>query len=250
MGITINVRKPEPGLLHLVDNFWRLHNPSGEEKDVVVLPDGKIDLLLLSSVHTPFQVVLRGLDAAYDQTTVAPQSTVFAISFNPLATEYLFESPVALLLNTGQLLPEGFWEFTRNDLDDFEKFCGKASRKIETLLAQQQIDARKQKLFELIFASNGNASVQELAAHVHWGSRQINRYFNQQFGLSLKTYCNIIRFRSSFEHLKKGKLFPEENFADQSHFIKQIKQFSGVSPGKLAQNKDDRFVQFSALPPK
>jgi AraC-like DNA-binding protein len=92
-------------------------------------------------------------------------------------------------------------------------------------------------------------TVTELSEKVSWSSRQINRYFNQQFGLSLKAYCGILRFRASFPNIKEGKLFPEQNFSDQSHFIKEVRKLAGVSPKELMKNKNDRFIQFSALTP-
>jgi AraC-like DNA-binding protein len=90
-------------------------------------------------------------------------------------------------------------------------------------------------------------SVQLLSERVHWSSRQINRYFHQQFGLSLKAYCNILRFRASLEHIVRGKLFPELNFSDQTHFIKEIKRLSGVVPKELSKNENDRFVLLTVL---
>jgi len=128
-------------------------------------------------------------------------------------------------------------------------FCKKASAKIDSLLIKE-IDLRKQKLFNLIYESNGAMSVKELSEQSHWSSRQINRYFNQYFGLSLKAYCSILRFRASLEHIAKGKLFPEENFSDQTHFIKEIKKISGSLPKELFQNKNDRFILLSALSTK
>jgi AraC-like DNA-binding protein len=109
------------------------------------------------------------------------------------------------------------------------------------------MDERKRDLFRLIYASNGEMSVKELSEKVFWTSRQINRYFNRQLGLSLKAYCNILRFRTSVEHIAKGKLFPELDFADQTHFIREIKKFSGVAPKELSKNKNDRFVLLSVL---
>ncbi|HEY2349392.1 MAG TPA: AraC family transcriptional regulator, partial [Puia sp.] len=76
------------------------------------------------------------------------------------------------------------------------------------------------------------------------------RYFNQQFGISMKAFCNILRFRASFQHLKDGKLYPEQNFTDQNHFIKEVKKFSGVVPKDLSKNKNDRFILLSAMPKK
>src|SRR5690606_3245992 len=135
-------------------------------------------------------------------------------------------------------LQEGFWDFHKNDLNDFGVFQKKASQKIQSLVPER-IDDRKRQLFELIYDYKGELTVQELSEKVYWDSRQINRYFNQRFGVSLKTYCNIIRFRSSFQNIKEGKLFPEQKFADQSHFIKEIKKHSGVSPKELNKNIKD-----------
>jgi AraC-like DNA-binding protein len=116
-----------------------------------------------------------------------------------------------------------------------------------TLDAATSIDLRKKKLFDLVYATNGAISIQEISDEAGWSSRQINRYFNKAFGMSLKSYCNILRYRSTFDQLKKGKLSPERDFSDQAHFIREVKKFSGVTPKQLAQNKNDRFIQFSTL---
>ncbi len=170
-------------------------------------------------------------------------STFFAINFNPIAVEYVLRHSVSGILNTGRMLPNNFWGFNADDLNDFDMFCEKASQKIQTLLPKE-IDERKRKLFEWIFASNGEISVKELSEKLFWSERKINQYFNQQFGLSLKAYCNILRFQASLSHIKEGKLFPQLDYYDQSHFIKEIKKFSGVSPKELFKNQNDRFLQF------
>jgi hypothetical protein len=51
-------------------------------------------------------------------------------------------------------------------------------------------------------------------------------------------------FQASLSHIKEGKLFPQLNYYDQSHFIKEIKKFSGVSPKELFKNQNDRFYNF------
>jgi AraC-like DNA-binding protein len=90
-------------------------------------------------------------------------------------------------------------------------------------------------------------TVKELSENVYWSSRQINRYFNDKFGISLKKFCTILRFKASFQHIKEGKLFPEQNFADQAHFIREVKKLTGFTPKELCKNQNDRFVQFSTL---
>jgi AraC-like DNA-binding protein len=178
--------KPDKSIADFVESFWLLVNHSDHDKEVVVLPDGRIDLFFSQSATEPFHITLSGLETRPDKTTLAAQTTIFAISFKLLSSEYIFQQPVAGLLDKAAYLPADFWNFHENDLKDFDLFCKKASQNIKTLLPTD-IDKRKQNLFELIYSSEGAMTVKELSEKVFWSSRQINRYFNQQFGLSLKT---------------------------------------------------------------
>jgi AraC-like DNA-binding protein len=241
-------QKPDSSLSDYIESFWMLDNPS-ENKEVILLPDGRIDLIFSQSAKEPFDVVLLGIGTHPEQIVIAEKTKIFAVSFNLLATEYILHQSVSELLNSAKVLPIDFWNFNVDDLNDFEKFCEKISLKIKQELTQK-IDERKLKLFDLIYSAKGSLTVKELSEKVIWSERQINRYFNQQFGISLKSYCGILRFRASFQHIKEGKLFPEQNFTDQSHFIKEIKKLSGFLPKELNQNKNDRFIQFSVLPEK
>ena len=245
-NLTFKLIKPDTSLSHIVESFWLLHNPSDSDKELVIVPDGRVDLTLSQSATEPFHIILSGLETYPQPAMLKAKTLMFAISFKLLTTEYVFQNTISKFLNNAKHLPADFWNFSANDLSDFDLFCTKASQKIGSLLPQE-IDNRKEKLFDLIYSSKGEMNVKELSEKVFWSSRQINRYFNQQFGLSLKAYCNILRFRASLEHIAQGKLFPQLNFTDQSHFIKEIKKFSGVAPKELLKNKNDRFIQFSAL---
>lgn len=239
--------KPVEELSDFVESFWMLTNQSNEEKETVGLPDGRVDLILSRSVTEPFSIVLIGIGTQQHlHGNILANSTIFAVSFTPLGIEYLFQNSIADIIDYARTLPKNFWDFEENDLDDFDKFYQKTKRKIHELLPVE-IDERKRKLFKLIYASNGEMSVKELSEKVYWSSRQINRYFNQQFGLSLKAYCDILRFRASLNHIAQGKLFPELNFADQNHFIKEIKKYAGVTPKELSKNEKNKFILLSTL---
>ncbi|HEY5461789.1 MAG TPA: AraC family transcriptional regulator [Hanamia sp.] len=241
--------KPPNELNEFVESFWMLSNYSDEEHQIVILPDGRFDIIFSLRGSKKFQAIIKGLDTLPEQRTIPPKTIFFAVSFKLLAIEYLLEEKVDSLLNEGIRLPTGFWEITKNDLKDFNTFCEKVSGKMVSLI-KPGIDNRKQNLFDLIYASNGTLSVKELSEKVFWSSRQINRYFNQTFGISLKAYCNIFRFKSSLHDIKNGELFPTLNFADQTHFIKEVKKMSGVTPKDLSKNKNDRFILLSSMPKK
>lgn len=234
--------RPALELEGYVDRFSSLQNLSNKS-DGIIIPNGRIDIVFCKTIENQFEVTLMGLETKPKSMPKQQIASFFAISFNPLAIEYILKHSIADILNSGKILPNDFWGFAIEDLNDFNKFCDKASKKITSLLPDK-VDERKEKLFELIFSSNGEMSIKELSQRVFWSERQINRYFNQQLGISLKAYCNILRFQASLPHIKNGQLSPQLNFTDQSHFIKEIKKLSGASPKELFKNENDRFLQF------
>lgn len=238
--------QPEGPIADFVESIGMFHNPSDNPKEVVLLPDGRIDLFFMRSGSGSFQPLLVGLETAAEQRIIPAKILAYTISFKPLAVEYILQTTIAGFLNSAISLPDDFWGFRDEDLKDFDTFHKWATQKISDHLPGK-MDERKRRLFNLIYMSKGEMSVKELSESVSWSSRQINRYFAAQLGLSLKSYCDILRFRTSLEHISQGKLFPELNFADQSHFIKKIRKFSGVVPKELSKNENDRFILLSVL---
>ena len=238
--------EPNESLADFVENIGMFHNPSNDPMEVVLMPDGRIDLFFMKTESEPFEITLIGLENVPEQQIIPANALAFKISFKPLGAEYLLQTSIADILNSAKVLPNNFWEFTADDVKDFEAFHSKIAKKLQELLPAK-IDERKRKLFKLVYESNGEIKIQQLSEEIFWSSREINRYFNKQFGLSLNAFCKILRFKASLEHIAKGRLFPELNFTDQTHFIKEIKKFSGVVPSELLKNKDDRFILLSVL---
>lgn len=238
--------EPDESLLDFVENIGMFENKSDTPMEVVLMPDGRIDLFFMQSESKAFQITLIGLENVPEQQIIPANTLAFKISFKPLGAEYLLQTSIADILNSAKILPEDFWNMTNDDLKNFDAFHAKISKKLKELLPKET-DERKRKLFKLVYASNGEIKIKELSEKILWSSREINRYFNKQFGLSLNAFCKILRFKASLEHIAKGKLFPELNFTDQTHFIKEIKKFSGVVPSELLKNKNDRFILLSVL---
>lgn len=247
--IEYKITKPSLFISDFVESFWMVANLSDKEKEVVVLPDGRIDISFSFYGTNILRTRLTGLSTEPMKVMFPANTVIFAVSLNLLAIEYLLNKSVSNLVNGATQFPEDFLDIQPDDLHDFDFFCEKVTNKINERL-MTKIDDRKRKLFKILYFSNGSLSVKEIAEEVFWSTRQINRYFNETFGIALKTYCKILRFRASFIHIKDGKLFPEQNFADQAHFIKEVKKLSGVSPKVLFKNNNDRFIHFTTLPQK
>lgn len=246
-GIEYRELKPGPELSDFVESFWMLTNTTDEEKPIVLVPDGRIDLSF--SLTAPYELTLLGLESEAGQAILLPNTKMFSVSFNLLAMEHFFDRKFPTLFGAAYRLPPDYFGITSEEFNDFDTFCKKLSTQFLKKL-NREADPRHKKLFDLIYSSNGSTSIHEISETLHWTSRQINRYFNDWFGISLKAYCTILRFRASFQQIKEGKLFPEENFTDQAHFIKNVKKFAGVTPKELKKNENDRFIQFSTLKKK
>ncbi|WP_313581176.1 AraC family transcriptional regulator [Chishuiella sp.] len=249
LEINYEIKQPDESISDFVESFWFIKNNSSKDKEIVIMPDGRVDFTISRSSKDNFRIVRSGLETYPQTVTLQANTIIFAISFKLLSIEYIFHDSIANIIDDATYLPVNFWNFKEEDLNDFNSFCKKSISKIKEHLPEK-IDNRKEKLFKLIYDNNGEISIKELSEEVSWSERQINRYFNQRFGISLKKYNKILRFKASFEHIKKGKLFPQQNFTDQSHFIKEVKKLAGVSPKELKKNENDRFIQFSVIPLK
>jgi len=235
--------KPDDGLSLIVDVFWRLSNPTDQAREIIILPDGRIDILFTAGDQG--MTTLHGLGLSAEKAELAPFSTMFGVSFKFLAVECLFSQFKPLAPNKVLQLPSDFFPQVI-DCSNLEKFKDLASRKILENLVPAS-DERIMRLAEFLFEMGDELSIKQLTENLGISGRQLNRYFQSYLGISLKTYLSILRFRRSFGQLKAGKFFPEQHYCDQSHFIRQIKKYAGVIPKELHKNENDRFIQFSTL---
>lgn len=235
---------PHPNISNFVQLFWQLDNTSTEEKRHTVLPDGYFDLIIKILDNKIIEISLYGIWTKQIEVVVPSNNTVLGVTLKPIAAEYIFKDNIANIVNDFKILDTNFWNITQLPFLDFDnfilEFTSKISKEIKT-------DNRKIEIFDLLFNSSGAMTVEELSKNIFWSSRQINRYFNTQFGFSLKTYANILRCSASYTNIWKGELSPSVHFYDQSHFIKEIKRYTGSIPSELHQNENDRFLQFYIL---
>ena len=68
--------------------------------------------------------------------------------------------------------------------------------------------------------------------------RQLRRLFEYYIGDTAKTFSKVVRFQNilrakpSSQSLRQNKLFFDVGYYDQAHFVKEFKNFYGVTPSK------------------
>lgn len=84
--------------------------------------------------------------------------------------------------------------------------------------------------------STGAQSVDEVCDKVFVGKRQLQRAFLDCIGVSPKKYGRVVRFNSAYNFVQQypkatwTDITYQFGYADQSHFIRDFKQFAGENP--------------------
>jgi len=102
------------------------------------------------------------------------------------------------------------------------------------------LDYKIQQAIQLIIDNNGSLEIQQLNKALHITERTFERRFLTQVGVSPKQFSQIIRFQQSLNQLmdkdydKLTDIVYNNGFADQSHFIRVFKAFTGKTPKQFS----------------
>jgi len=120
-------------------------------------------------------------------------------------------------------------ENIRNLLDEY--FLDKINE------AQFDDDNRLYDALDAILTNFGMINI-ETDIQTGFSPRQLRRVFNHYVGTTPKFFSKVVRFQNilkakpSKQSLRQNKLFYDVGYFDQSHFIKEFKNFYGVTPSK------------------
>jgi AraC-like DNA-binding protein len=243
---------------HVFDDGMQVKEPPVQR----CLPLGSVELIVQVAGKPCFihhkgswemssSIYFAGLhtDTEYWKTSV--NTPMFSIRLKPEGLLQLFNFPSAVLVN---------------QVADAKAIIGKAATQLcdemlgisdtslligiaERFLTQRLLNSRDNRDYvaeacRLIRQSQASLSVEALSRTLYVSKRQLERCFKQQFGTSPKTYQQIIRFRNAYRYalgigisdVSWADVSYESGYADQSHFIRDFKKFSGHIPSRLGHH--------------
>jgi AraC-like DNA-binding protein len=257
---------PAPDVLkHDVDCF-RISQHSGEGTAIHVAPKAVPGIVFqhdngqsaLENIVTPSHVTPTPtlfLYGAVAEPSVmhfkAGSYTSIQVVMKPGALNSLFGLNAAALAHE----PADLNDFAGNDLN-LQLMEARNNRKRVSLLThfllkQLQRQRNRDRLVEeslrLIHCYHGAVSVKGLREHLNLSERQFERRFSQTVGLSPQVYIRVARFNEAIRLIKTGRYEKLTDIAhalcyyDQSHFIRDIKTFSGLTPKELSLKTGDSY---------
>jgi AraC-like DNA-binding protein len=108
------------------------------------------------------------------------------------------------------------------------------------VLKKDLLDFKIRQAIQIIIDNKGQISIGDLCAQLKIAERSFERRFLAQVGVSPKQLSKIIQFDASLNQLnnkdysKLTDIVYANGFADQSHFIRVFKAFTGTTPKKFA----------------
>ena len=90
----------------------------------------------------------------------------------------------------------------------------------------------------LLVRSGGTSTIGEIARAVGWSHKHLITKFKQQVGVAPRLAARLLRLSRVWRHIETGqkwaRIAAESGYADQSHLVREFRQFTGTTPGALA----------------
>ncbi len=266
--MTYETYTPLEGLKKFVKCFWMITEGDVGQKERI-LPNGTAELLinlcdneiLTYAPNEPHGVkrfsgvVVAG---AYSRALVCnakQHRSMLGVHFRPGGAFYLL-GPAASDLTDAHANLEDFWGPSAANLIR-EQVCEAASAGERFQIVEQALLARACRVrshhpaveaaLRLFGPSGSGASTRHVAHELGISQRRFIQVFTREIGLLPKLFCRILRFKyarilTEQESRKRSGLAVQwvqianaSGYYDQSHFIRDFRDFSGLSPSEYVE---------------
>jgi AraC-like DNA-binding protein len=253
--MNFQIFEPHQDLASLVRCYWTLESP--KEKTPVkntIVPDGCMKFIFHygdsykhytqneECVLLPKCFLIGQLTRPYEVEPSGETGTFF-VCFHPNGFFPFATIPIKEMENTAVHLEKLFGHDGQAIGDKILNANTTAERidQIEIFLFNRLSDAATvdhivKSTVETILTANGQLTIHELSKQNNINRRQLVRKFSSSIGLSPKQLSKTIRLQATLKTLLTKKVISltdlayKNEYFDQAHFIKDFKEFTGLTP--------------------
>jgi AraC-like DNA-binding protein len=238
----------------LIRNIWQVSKSECSREKEKILPKGTAEIIFNFSdqmfsfkerekekTHF-YPCVINGINTTPFHLLKGQQQEFIGIQLHAYALKYLFNIPSC--------------EFTDQVLDGFD-VCASLQQLAEVLagttLFQERVklilrwvekqmktnhfELERSSIFDLYHSPlREDASVGSMANYCNLSERHLRRLCKEHLGLKAEDFLLYRKYLSALQHLHMPdtsltQVAYESGFYDQSHFIREFKAFTGLTPG-------------------
>ncbi len=252
-NLGLKMYEVDASLKNYVQSYWSTQCYLENKKSFKIAPDGAMGLLInlgdtleiKTNTKTyqveQSQIVLLGIYENPVYMEFENNCKVIGIRFNPAGASFFFSQYMHDLFEN---------IITLNDAIIYESILSNPNELVpildEYLLKQFKKSSKAFDIMEiiaLIEKKSGSYDIEELILCANMSRRNLDRLFKKALGISLKIYARIIKIkytRMSLQNYHFDTLTTvsyEGGYFDQSHFIKEFKNFMFETPKEYFQRK-------------
>ncbi len=236
---------PDAQLQNLIYCYWELKTTQTLTDSFVyrVVADGCIDLFF--ELNNPGKNFVMGFCKKFTEFPLDNSFHYIGVRFLPTMFSQLFRINAAELSNRFEELnnvvpsTSTFIKDHFNPQQRIDQIRAVFDHYFAGLISSTNFgnDSRLYHAIEIILQKFGVVDV-ERDLDTGISPRQLRRLFEFYIGDSAKTFAKVVRFQNilrskpSTQSLRQNKLFFEAGYYDQAHFIKEFKNFYGVTPSR------------------
>lgn len=244
-NVTYTEFLPEIRLQKFIYCYWQLKTTQKltEQFNYRVVADGCIDIYF--ELDNPKENYVMGFCRKFTEFPLDNSFNYVGVRFLPTMFPQLFKINATELSNRYEHLHSvvphlsSFISTRFNQTQQREDIKTLLDNHFLELIAKTTFD-NDNRLYGALEIILKNFGVVEIEKDLNTGisPRQLRRLFEFYIGDTAKTFSNVVRFQNilkakpSNQSLRKNKLFFDVGYYDQSHFIKEFKNFYGVTPSK------------------
>ena len=255
--------KPHKDLESIVKFYWTLEVPfdPNHQKQTIV-PDGCIEMTFnfgdkIRRYTSDKEYIFHPNAMVMGQRTksfyILPNGRVdtFAVCFYPVGFINFVDTSLEKLADTETPITELFQKEEANELEQqMIQACGHKQRisiiekfLLKKLSEKKTISNIVKSTVDTIVKTNGTSPINVILKNDKSKRRQLERHFKKQIGISPKQLGKAIRLQTTLHLLLNNDtktltdIAYQNEFFDQNHFIKDFKEFTGVTPREYLSNE-------------
>jgi AraC-like DNA-binding protein len=259
-------RTPRAPLSHYIERLWLASGRGNARRLEKVLPAGTAQFVIwlhqdpiqLFDDRGQFQCkqqlgVMRGATSRPAIVETQDTSSVVGVHFRPAGASLFFREPLNQLTNL-RVSPEDVWGPDLHSLRDqlLEQTSPEAIfDTLESALLRRMICPSPQFKAVLTAADRFTADpctirVKETAQRTGYSPKQFIKLFERHVGLTPKVFCRLLRFQSALDQINGqaavdwAKIAANCGYYDQSHLIRDFREFAGMTPSEYRPVAPDR----------
>lgn len=262
--------KPHANLESLVKFYWTLEvpfDPANQKQKII--PDGCVEMTFnfgdpIKRYISESEFVLHPNAMVMGQRTksfyIEPVGNVdtIAICFYPHGFANFVNESLDNLVDKETPLENLFGKIESADLEQSMISATNTQQRIEfierfllnKLNQKTTIENIVKTTVDTLLSTNGSEPIKRILKDDLSKRRQIERHFKKQIGISPKQLGKVIRLQATLQMMINQKfetlteIAYENDYFDQNHFIKDFKEFTGITPKEFLGNES---MMLSAL---